>query len=452
VHALVTGRGDLAAPAMEAASGLGPPPEMRALKTRRSGAAAATIVLAAIPDAAAPPGAGAAQLADPAFAAEVDVEFGAATTWTWQVREGRNAPVSVTLDDALLVGADTVSLSDGVIAAALRNAAGVTPAATIASTGGQERVDGARRMAAMLAGDNALPDFRDGDTTRPDINIEAATSMRARLVALIAVAGQLRARLGGAPTANDIAEAARWGLVADPVAAVATLTERIADATKATTGDTAALRRALRNLSGQAALPVLPTVAIATTAALPAALAPVAIVDGRPAIDKSWLEMVAAVRVPLARIEAHQVARELDGAPAWRAWSTNPADPWRPAGNDASLVMMYGPAGVIAAGVTRVALALLDRYAETIPSREHATAAAFGFNGPKSRAPQAVLLAVPPDLDTPLDAETLVAIVAETRSLARARAATPATLTALDLALPLPVLLATGPAAFDHNV
>ena len=32
-----------------------------------------------------------------------------------------------------------------------------------------------------------------------------------------------------------------------------------------------------------------------------------------------------------------------------------------------------------------------------MPSRRHATAAAFGFNAPKSRAPQAVLLAVPPD-------------------------------------------------------
>ena len=348
VHALVSGRGDLAAPAMEAAAGLGPPPDMRALKTRRSGTAAATIVLAAIPDAAAPPGAGPAQLADPAFAARVAAELGVAATWTWRFREGRNPPVNVTLADAHLAGVDTVSLTDGAIATALRNAARATLAATLASTGGQERVDAARRLAAMLAGNDALPDLRDDPDPRPDINLEAAASLRTRLITLISAAGGLRARLGGAPTATDIADAVRWGLVADPVAAVAALTERIAAATKAATGDTAALRRALRHLSGHAALPVLPAVAIGATAALPHGLAPIADVDGRPAIDRSWLELVAAVRTPLARIEAHQVSRELDGASAWRAWSTNPADPWRPAGSDASLIVLYGPADVIA--------------------------------------------------------------------------------------------------------
>ena len=249
VHALVSGRGDLAAPAMEAAAGLGPPPDMRALKTRRSGTAAATIVLAAIPDAAAPPGAGPAQLADPAFAARVAAELGVAATWTWRFREGRNPPVNVTLADAHLAGVDTVSLTDGAIATALRSAASATLAATLASTGGQERVDAARRLAAMLAGNDALPDLRDDPDPRPDINLEAAASLRTRLITLISAAGGLRARLGGAPTATDIADAVRWGLVADPVAAVAALTERIAAATKAATGDTARLERWLRLLS-----------------------------------------------------------------------------------------------------------------------------------------------------------------------------------------------------------
>jgi hypothetical protein len=48
--------------------------------------------------------------------------------------------------------------------------------------------------------------------------------------------------------------------------------------------------------------------------------------------------------------------------------------------------------------------------------------AAFGFNAPKSRAPQAVLVAVPPDLSRRLDNTGLLDVVLETRELAHARA------------------------------
>jgi hypothetical protein len=65
---------------------------------------------------------------------------------------------------------------------------------------------------------------------------------------------------------------------------------------------------------------------------------------------------------------------------------------------------------------------------ETIPDREQDSAVAFRHDLPAARAPQAVLLAVPPDVDQPLSPGTLVDIVSETRQLARARVADPAQL------------------------
>ncbi|MFI7494377.1 hypothetical protein ACH9D2_06615, partial [Kocuria sp. M4R2S49] len=60
---------------------------------------------------------------------------------------------------------------------------------------------------------------------------------------------------------------------------------------------------------------------------------------------------------------------------------------------------------------------------EIVPSQEQTTGAAFGFDAPAARAPQAVLLAVPPDPSNPFDDRTLVDVVADVRLLARARMA-----------------------------
>jgi len=73
-------------------------------------------------------------------------------------------------------------------------------------------------------------------------------------------------------------------------------------------------------------------------------------------------------------------------------------------------------------------VAVLDQFSEVVPAVEQTTGAAFGFDAPAARAPQAILLAVPPDLGAGLAPQTLVQIVAETRELARARMARPADL------------------------
>lgn len=53
-----------------------------------------------------------------------------------------------------------------------------------------------------------------------------------------------------------------------------------------------------------------------------------------------------------------------------------------------------------------------------IPDTGHTASVAFPHDIPTDRAPQAVLLAVPPAVDQPLTTQVLVDIVAETRGSA----------------------------------
>jgi hypothetical protein len=71
----------------------------------------------------------------------------------------------------------------------------------------------------------------------------------------------------------------------------------------------------------------------------------------------------------------------------------------------------------------RVAVAVIDSFSEAIPMPQRSTTVAFGFNAPASRAPQAILLAVPPVPGQRLDEGTLLQTLIETRELAHARAA-----------------------------
>jgi hypothetical protein len=168
-----------------------------------------------------------------------------------------------------------------------------------------------------------------------------------------------------------------------------------------------AVRRAIRVVAGRLDLPVLPIV--------PRALLPTL----RPNLDLDarWLEIVAAVRPRLASLDAHQLDATLPNWPAAVAAPDASIDPWHASG---PVVAAYGP-GVGDNGPT-VAIAALDGWTDSVPSRRHATTAAFGFNAPRSRAPQAVLAAVPPDLSRRLDNAGLLEVVLETRELAHARA------------------------------
>jgi hypothetical protein len=188
-------------------------------------------------------------------------------------------------------------------------------------------------------------------------------------------------------------------------ALVDALADRLANAASA---GPAGVRRAIRGLAGRPDLPVIP---IVPRSMLPELRTGVG-------LDRQWLEIVAAVRPRLAPLEA----RQLDPArPEWPAAVSAPGgstDPWLATG---PVVIAYGPG--VPENEGKVALAVLDAWSDSVPSRRHVTTAAFGFNAPKSRAPQAVLVAVPPDRSQRLDNGGLLDVVLETRELAHARAA-----------------------------
>jgi hypothetical protein len=101
------------------------------------------------------------------------------------------------------------------------------------------------------------------------------------------------------------------------------------------------------------------------------------------------------------------------------------------------VLVAYAPSPI---GAGPVAIAALDAWTDSVPSRRHATTAAFGFNAPKARAPQAVLLAVPPDVSQRLDPTALLDVVLETRELVQARAARPQDRGGLPYATPAPLV------------
>jgi hypothetical protein len=166
------------------------------------------------------------------------------------------------------------------------------------------------------------------------------------------------------------------------------------------------VKRAIRDVVRRSDLPVLPIVA--------RSLLPVLRTNAD--LDRNWLEIVAAVRPRLASLEAHQLDPAQAHWPGAVAAPASSTDPWQVSG---AVVVSYGPA---IDGGASVAIAALDGWSDSVPSRRHTTFAAFGFNAPKSRAPQAVLVAVPPDISQRLDNAGLLDVILETRELGHARA------------------------------
>jgi hypothetical protein len=405
VHDVVSGRGGAAAEAMHAAAGLAAPPELRFLHTAREGWSVKTTVLAALPAGdAAGIGAGPVAIVDPFVAALVNASVPAES---WTFADGAGAP---TLAQLGLSASDTITIPEEHLRAAAETRLGAP------STGGSSGRARVTRLARVFGAQTGLPDAAAAGS--------GADQLLVRLTALRAAAASVAA-------AGDDASRLQWGLPPDPAEADVVLAQRLSaagDPAGDATLDAPALTERVRALV--APVETLPLVCAAPLPALTAA----------PGIDRDWLEVVAAVRPAMARLEAVQV-RE-----AWPAACDAPARLWtRPAANE-HRVIAYGP-GVGAVGP--VGIAVLDVWAETVPSGEHATWAAFGYDAPRARAPQAVLLAIPADEATPLSAAEIPRTVLSARSLARARMAMPDGLPDLVLGVPSSLLLAAGPAAAE---
>ncbi len=153
-----------------------------------------------------------------------------------------------------------------------------------------------------------------------------------------------------------------------------------------------------------------------------------------PAAVREWFRGAALVRAPLERY--HRLAmlqRALTASPPQLTVTQLPHSPgaaWaalpfadesaRPVSNTLSLALV--PAAALPAASARWTGLLLDEWTELIPGSEESTALAFHYDDPGAEAPQAVLIAVPPDSAQTWTLDTVVDVLRETMDLARLRA------------------------------
>ena len=506
VFDVVSGRGGTAGASMEAAAGLAIPPSLEVIRTPRAGRLVSTVVVAALDDRPVDPlpGASPVWLAEPALASHVAATFPAADRWTWTREDRSVSPAGETITTST-----TVSLADldldpvdllvldpeqvaGLVVAHTSEAAPAIYPKVLATGAGPGQHARLRRLAGALVGRPAMPTALavDGRAVAPAEDGPVVADLWARYRAVHAEAVRVRDALhqmAGAVNAPadggaELALAVRWGVLPvpppdaidlDAVAlrrellrvAAGTFDARLERAPAATPQPSLSAERIAEAVGGLVApggrLPVFSRVARAQIASAsgPAAGSPLVAEPfeamplpdqadaGRNRLDRTWLEVVSAVRPAAARIEGYQLEAWLRGWPALRAWTNWPGNPWqegvpRPAPADEvvppALLVAYGPAGTLEAGASGpIAAIVVDAWTETIPAQEHTVTAAFGFNAPAARAPQAILVAVPPIAGAPLDAGTLLDIVVETRESAHARMASPLDLQRLAAALPL---------------
>jgi hypothetical protein len=451
-HALA-GRPEAAAHALEAAAGLAQPPTLDVLATPRSGRSLRSTVLASLP---AVPEAGPDErspvtIASPAFAAWVNAYAGdsAGPAWTWQIAGG-GADTPVTLAGLGFVPADAVAVHPAVLdALASASAGGGAVAATPPGPASVRRLAETFACRPLAGSDLGLEPVAAATLESP---IRAA--LAARVNSLRAAAFDLAQRLRAAGTDDErrraLVEAARWGLatgsgeVAGAAADAADHLQSRVDAAPAV-ADPSAEPNELARLIGALAAPGA-TIPLLATSPAEAIGAPVGGLEsepagagGRPSLDASWLELVAAVRPPLARVEAYQALAVASGLPPLTAATNQPGDPWlelvapEGPGNRGvpQLFVVYGPEPLPPNGDT--AFGVIDGWAEVVPDERHTAGAAFRFNAPGSRAPQAILLAVTPVSGESMTLGGVLATVAQARATAHARMARAEDLGNLDL-------------------
>lgn len=218
--------------------------------------------------------------------------------------------------------------------------------------------------------------------------------------------------------------------------------------------------------------PVVPLFSVGDrAAAVQASLADqAALLAGRPTAVAGWLPKMAKVRNGVERLQSLLLAREMlvgayaddcfaviQSPPATGAWAALPeAWPPPPEGDIAKTdplatqrsrpdlaVALHAPTPLPAiAADTRLAGLVCDDWAETVPTHTSTAAVAFHFDAPNARAPQAILLAVPPrpQMANWTFADVL-ATIDESIALAKLRAVTPTQLAGpANLALPLNII------------
>jgi hypothetical protein len=144
-----------------------------------------------------------------------------------------------------------------------------------------------------------------------------------------------------------------------------------------------------------------------------------AFLGGDPAAPVAWVQQVGRVRAPVERFLLATGGGPLAVAqqPPAPHWAGLPLTDDEEPAPDVTSVLVHG-AG---AGATRLAGFVVDEWVDVIPVRRTTAGVAFDFDEPGARAPQAVLLAVPPVVGAPWTLDTLAAVLTETADLVRIR-------------------------------
>ncbi|MFH9725842.1 hypothetical protein ACH4M4_23185 [Streptomyces sp. NPDC017254] len=148
-------------------------------------------------------------------------------------------------------------------------------------------------------------------------------------------------------------------------------------------------------------------------------------------VPGDWVELMGTVRPgtgALADLLLHTGAAATGTGHAPRIGQVPfaPGDRWvgalrRPEDEDAPAtgLVVHGPDRPL--GTDKAAVLVVDAWSELIPAQRHTAGATFHYDAPGARAPQAVLLAVPPAVGVPWTPDVLAATVDEALDLAKLR-------------------------------
>jgi hypothetical protein len=179
-----------------------------------------------------------------------------------------------------------------------------------------------------------------------------------------------------------------------------------------------------------------------------------ALTAGDRTVARGWLDRMALVRPGVDRLARVLQGAELLGAAGAAAANVAVAQLPHTAGQHWLALPLPpdgGPAGAQAAVTMHTAAGLdparpivglvCDEWVETIPDEAETTGLTFHYDAPGARAPQAVLLAVPPRLDMQAwDLDTVLDTVLEAAELTRIRGVAPKDLRWVGGALPMTYL------------
>lgn len=489
VYQVVCGRADIAGAALDSASGLGTPPSLSFIETPLAAETLQTAVIAAVPATAPSADAGPATTADPSVAAAVRTLVADAAEWEWYA-EPVPGGESVTLHDLGLDPIDATLLRPELLddLAAYRLGSAIDPDRSTGPQFLRQATQFVRTLGtqpaffADITSAHTIPDAATLDEAITRRLLDRYATLRDAASALVGRLEEVTVPADGQPPdpaelGKTLHAALRWGVlpVLEPAERDGVFAALLGNAQAADTDVLVQVATSAHDaLKGRlAAAPLLPPPddpkahqAVRAPETLGRAIAELAAPDGRLAVladvaaadvvrmtgnlapdtdlDDQWLTVVASVRPELARLEAAQLAQTLpaDSVAALAPWSNSPGDHWQtaalqqhvaardqgvdPGGSIAPLVAAYSAADLLDPDA-RIAIGLIDSWSESVPRPVQTSTAAFGFNAPAARAPQAILVAVPPDLTNGFGVELttpeLVDIVADTAHLARARAA-----------------------------